>query len=161
MELLFEINHFFLKVCQLLLILLRLCTPAAAAAAGEGGGGAAAAAAAAAAPMPSPPLPCKSPMSLTARLPAIARRLLPAHAPFPLRPAPQALLWVPPTNPLNTYRLTTTFLIALPGFKARCLAVQPGVRGAALCAAFAGAGVAPCGLPCGMPPHGCVLALKG
>jgi phosphatidylserine synthase 2 len=29
----------------------------------------------------------------------------------------KALLWVPPTNPLNTYRLTITFLIALPGFK--------------------------------------------
>ena len=42
----------------------------------------------------------------------------------PLRPLPraQALLWVPPSNPLNTYRLTITFLIALPGFNVRVAA---------------------------------------
>lgn len=47
----------------------------------------------------------------------------------PLRPLPraQALLWVPPSNPLNTYRLTITFLIALPGFKVR-VAAKDGVR---------------------------------
>eukprot|EP00887_Chlorella_sp_A99_P001765 scaffold19.g1765.t1 len=29
----------------------------------------------------------------------------------------KALLWVPPTNPLNTYRLSILFLLALPGIK--------------------------------------------
>jgi hypothetical protein len=31
----------------------------------------------------------------------------------------KTLLWVPPINPLNTYRLTILFLFALPGIKVR------------------------------------------
>jgi len=51
---------------------------------------------------------------------------------------PQALLWVPPTNPLNTYRLTITFLIALPGFKVGN-GHHPGGGWAAGCVAFSAA----------------------
>ena len=29
----------------------------------------------------------------------------------------KTVLWVPPINPLNTYRLTILFLLALPGIK--------------------------------------------
>lgn len=43
----------------------------------------------------------------------------------------KALLWVPPTNPLNTYRLTIAFLFALPATKVRCAA---GAAAAVACA---------------------------
>ena len=30
------------------------------------------------------------------------------------------ILWLPPLNPLNTYRLTLLFLLAVPATKVRC-----------------------------------------